>query len=248
MRRQLTAFLMAWGSYCAIPCPIKRWDDEARGWVLVYLPVIGLIIGALWMLVIWGMGALGFPRFLAAAVSTALPFLLSGFFHLDGFMDCCDAILSRRDLKRRQEILKDSHVGSFAVICVALLFLGEFAVFCDLDAPAERWAFLLLPAAVRCASALAVERLAPMRTSQYAGGFTARKTRAQTVWLIVIFIAVIAAALLLSEDAALACAVGALCAALCAILCARNLGGMSGDIAGCALTVGELAGLLSLLV
>ena len=80
MRRQLTAFLMAWGSYCAIPCPIKRWDDEARGWVLVYLPVIGLIIGALWMLVIWGMGALGFPRFLAAAVSTALPFLLSGFF------------------------------------------------------------------------------------------------------------------------------------------------------------------------
>ena len=41
MRRQLTAFLMAWGSYCAIPCPIKRWDDEGNG---VYARVKSVVV------------------------------------------------------------------------------------------------------------------------------------------------------------------------------------------------------------
>ena len=248
MKKQITAFFMAWGTYCAVPCPKKLWSEDARVWTVVYLPVIGLLIGALWTLIIWAVNALHLPRFLAAALCTASPFLLSGFFHLDGFMDCCDAILSRRDLPRRQEILKDSHVGSFAVICVALLFLTEFAVFCDMDAVTRLTAFVLLPAAVRCASALAVERLKPMKTSQFAGGFAEKKAKKQTVWLLVIFAAVIAAALLISDEASLACGVGAFCAGMCAIANAKQLGGMNGDCAGCAVTVGELAGLLSLLI
>jgi len=248
MKTQITAFFMAWGSYCSIPCPKKIWAEEASVWTPVYLPVIGLLIGAIWMLIIWAVHALQLPRFLSAALGTVAPFLLSGFFHLDGFMDCCDAILSRRDLPRRQEILKDSHVGSFAVICVALLFLTEFAVFCDLDAMTRLGAFLLLPASVRCASALAIEKLPPMKTSQFACGFAANKAKAQVLWLLLVFAAVMGSALLLSEEAALACGVGAFCAGMCAIANAKQLGGMNGDCAGCAVTVGELAGLLSLLI
>lgn len=33
-------------------------------------------------------------------------------------MDCCDAILSRRDLRERQRILKDSTCGAFRVIAL----------------------------------------------------------------------------------------------------------------------------------
>ena len=39
-------------------------------------------------------------------------------------MDVCDAVLSRRDLATRQKILKDSHCGAFAVICMVLLAAG----------------------------------------------------------------------------------------------------------------------------
>lgn len=248
MKKQITAFFMAWGSYCAIPCPHKVWAEESRVWTPVYLPVIGLVIGAVWALVVWLTDLLALPHFLTAALRTATPFLLSGFFHLDGFMDCCDAILSRRDLPRRQEILKDSHVGSFAVICVALLFLTEFAIFSDLAGTAGLWAFVLLPAAVRCGSALSLQRLRPMHTSQYAGGFAEKKKTAQIVWLFVIYILVIAAAMLLGDAAAIACAAGALAAVLTAICCARQLGGVNGDCAGCAVTVGELVGLVCLLL
>ena len=30
MKKQLTAFMMAWGMFCSIPCPYKKWDDAAR--------------------------------------------------------------------------------------------------------------------------------------------------------------------------------------------------------------------------
>lgn len=53
----------------------------------------------------------------------ALPWLVTGFMHLDGYMDVCDAVLSRRELATRQRILKDSHCGAFAVIGMVLLAL-----------------------------------------------------------------------------------------------------------------------------
>ena len=43
MKKQLTALMMAWGTYLAIPCPKKVWDDAMRPWQIVWLPVIGLI-------------------------------------------------------------------------------------------------------------------------------------------------------------------------------------------------------------
>ena len=133
MKNQLTALMMAWGTYLAIPCPKKVWDDAMRPWQIVWLPVIGLIVGVIWavcagLLVHWG-----FTGLLAAALLTAVPFLVTGFFHLDGFLDCCDAILSRRDLATRQKILKDSRVGAFAVVCAILLFLFSFAAMADAD-------------------------------------------------------------------------------------------------------------------
>ena len=67
-------------------------------------------------------------------------------------MDCCDAILSRRDLPTRQKILKDSHVGSFAVVCTIFLMLAAFAAFWDFDAKEGWQGLLLLPVFSRFAS------------------------------------------------------------------------------------------------
>ena len=58
MKKHIAAFFMAWGMFCAIPCPYRKWDETARGWMLVYLPVVGLILGGIWALLMWGFGAL----------------------------------------------------------------------------------------------------------------------------------------------------------------------------------------------
>ena len=59
MKTQITAFFMAWGMFLSIPCPCKIWDEKARPWQLVYLPVAGLLVGTLWALAAY---ALGFRR------------------------------------------------------------------------------------------------------------------------------------------------------------------------------------------
>ena len=99
LKKPLTALMMAWGTYLAIPCPYKVWDDALRPWQIVCLPPVGLIVGGLWALCAVLFAQFRFTGLLAAAILTALPYLVTGLFHLDGFLDCCDAILSRRDLE-----------------------------------------------------------------------------------------------------------------------------------------------------
>jgi len=246
MKRQLTAFFMAWGMFCSIPCPCKKWDEAARPWMIVYFPAVGLAVGAVWALAARLFGLWGFTGLFAAAVLTAIPYFLTGFVHLDGFLDCCDAILSRRELAERQRILKDPHVGSFAVLGACFLFLGVFAAFGDFDCGKWR-ALLLIPVCSRCVTGLAVTCLRPMGTSQYAGGFRAARKTAQTCVLAALLLAALAGSVLLAGRPGLSAAVCAAGAALFVWRGVRQLGGMSGDISGFALTLGEALGVASLL-
>ena len=190
LRKPLTALMMAWGTYLAIPCPYKVWDDALRPWQIVCLPPIGLVVGGIWALCAGIFAKVGFTGFLAAAILAAVPFLVTGFFHLDGFLDCCDAILSRRDLATRQKILKDSRVGAFAVVSAVLLFLLSFAALADCSFSLIWRALLLIPVVTRCMAGVAVETFAPMQTSQYAGSFAAGKTKTQRRILLGMYIAV----------------------------------------------------------
>ena len=123
MGNWLDGFGMAWGMFLAIPCPLRRWNEKAREKMLVCLPLIGLIVGGVWV----GVYFLPLPETLHAALLAAAPWLVTGFLHLDGYMDVCDAVLSRRDLETRRKILKDSHCGAFAVICMVLLALAQWS-------------------------------------------------------------------------------------------------------------------------
>ena len=131
---------MAWGMFLAIPCPRKIWSESARQKMLVCMPLVGLLAGGVWA----GVWLLlqGAPGPVRAAVCAAAPWLVTGFMHLDGYMDVCDAVLSRRDLATRQRILKDSHCGAFAVICMVLLAMGQWSLF--LAAEDVSWLGLLL--------------------------------------------------------------------------------------------------------
>jgi hypothetical protein len=91
MKQYLHAFAMCQSMFCAIPAP-QLWDEEAKGKMLLFLPVAGLEIGALWAVLAWLCGLLHLPALITALVLSAWPFLASGFLHLDGFMDVTDAV------------------------------------------------------------------------------------------------------------------------------------------------------------
>ena len=164
MRDWVYGFFMAWGMFLAIPCPKKIWSETARRKMLACLPLAGVVVGAVWALCAWLAWYL--PRPLGAALGAAAPWLVTGFLHLDGFMDVCDGVLSRRDLETRRRILKDSHCGAFAVICMVLLAMAQWSAFLSMEA-APLLPLALIPVASRASAAMAVLTLRPMSTSQY---------------------------------------------------------------------------------
>lgn len=236
MRTYFHAFAMCQSMFCAIPAP-QVWDEKARDKMLLFLPIVGLEIGAVWALLAWLCRFLQLPAMVTALLLCAAPYVLTGFLHLDGFMDVTDAVKSWRDAARRREILKDSHVGSFAVIGLVLLVLAQFSLFAAAPQEAQWLVLLLIPAVSRCCSALAVTALKPMSTSQYAGN---RKPRAHlvTVGVILLLFLGVGFALWGKYGAALlGCMAGY---GLALLRGYRSLEGMNGDIAGYALTIGEL--------
>lgn len=235
MKQYLHAFAMCQSMFCAIPFPWNIWDEEARDKMLLFLPVVGLEIGILWALIAWVAELLCLPSMITALILCAYPFVATGYIHLDGFMDVIDAVRSCRSLERRREILKDSHVGSFAVIGICLLMLAQFVFFCE--AEGDQRILIWIPAVSRCCSALAVTVLKPMSTSQYAAQ---KKPAFHSVVLSLQLCAYMAAGFLLCEKygiALLGCLLG------CGLALRRgysSLEGMNGDISGYALTIGEL--------
>ena len=236
MKKYLYAFAMCQSMFCAIPAP-QAWDEKAKDKMLLFLPVVGLEIGAIWAALAWLCRLLNLPALVAGLVLCAYPFLITGFIHLDGFMDVTDAVKSWRDLERRREILKDSHVGSFAVIGIVLLAIAQFAFFSSVPAEANSLILVFVPAITRCCSSLAVTGLKPMSTSQYADQ---KKPKSHIVALSMMLCLFLAAGFLLCGKYGFALA-GCLVGYGLALLRAyKSLDGMNGDIAGFALTIGEL--------
>ena len=236
MKTYLHAFAMCQSMFCSIPAP-QLWDEKAKDKMLLFLPIVGLEIGAIWAVLAWVCRLLNLPALVTGLILCAYPFLITGFIHLDGYMDVTDAVKSWRDLERRREILKDSHVGSFAVIGIALLMLAQFAFFSSAPAEANSLILIFIPAVSRCGSSLAVTGLKPMSTSQYADQ---KKPKSHIVALSIMLCIFLAAGFLLCGKYGFAL-VGCLAGYGLALLRAyRSLDGMNGDIAGFALTIGEL--------
>lgn len=243
MKRVVTGFFMAWGMFWILPCPVRRWDERARPVMLLFLPWIGLLLGGVWCLCAWAFSG-GETPLIRGAVLTALPLCLSGFIHLDGYMDCADAVLSRRDLESRRRILKDPHVGSFAAIALGVLLLLEFALLSETELTGRRLLCLaFIPAAVRSCAAAAVLVLPSLPSSSYAqttsGGvppaFPAAAFLTMAVFAVIPW--------LVCGRAGLCAAAGQVGAWLVMGCVSHNLGGMSGDVSGAGITVGELCAL-----
>lgn len=239
MKTCLHAFAMCQSMFCAIPFPFQIWDEKARGKMLLFLPLVGLEIGILWAVLAWLCRLLSLPSLVSGLFLSAWPYFSTGFIHLDGFMDVTDAVKSCREPAHRREILKDSHVGSFAVIGVAMLILAQFTFFSSARENTDFRILILIPAVSRCCSALAVTGLKPMPTSQYAAQ---EKPKSHLIVLSTVLFVLTAAGILICGKGGLALAGCMAGYALALRRGYRFLEGMNGDIAGYALTIGELCG------
>ena len=126
----LYSCIIAISMYSKIPMPNVEWTEERMRYVMCFFPLVGIVQGAalgLWLHL--ALDVLNLSVGAAALTGAAIPLLVTGGIHMDGFLDTMDAIHSYGDRSRKLEILKDPHLGAFAVISFGvymMLYLGVF--------------------------------------------------------------------------------------------------------------------------
>src|SRR6267378_2839476 len=134
MNRELAVFFAALRFFSRLPVPRQvghsqqQLEQAAR-----YLPLVGVIVGALGAAVTIA-AAQWLPISLAILAGMAATLLVTGAFHEDGFADAVDGFGGGRDRERVLEIMKDSRIGSFGAIAVALMLLAKFNALAQIDA------------------------------------------------------------------------------------------------------------------
>jgi len=244
--------------YSRLPVPALPWEQDAHALpsfprLVRVVPLAGLAIGLLPALALGGALLLDLGPWLAAILSVAAMTLTTGAFHEDGLADTADSF-GGSTREKRLEIMRDSRIGSFGACALFLslaLRIGALAALASrIDGGAAMGAVLVVASLSRTAGLMPLVFLPPARrdgVSQSIG-----QPAPETFWLaagIAGGIAVILGALagLPPFGIALMLALSALSGVAFIRFAARHLGGQTGDIAGAAQQVAEIAALIGLL-
>ena len=127
------SFKIAFSMYSKIPMPKTDWTKENMKYVMCFFPLIGVAIGGL----IWLWSIISHKLQLGNTLNTAIiimiPVMITGGIHLDGFIDTMDAINSYQPIERKLEILKDPHIGAFALISCVTYFIIDFGIWSEIS-------------------------------------------------------------------------------------------------------------------
>jgi adenosylcobinamide-GDP ribazoletransferase len=231
--------LTALGFLTRIPVPPGSW---APGASVAFFPAVGLLLGAIsaggaWLL---------FDRFGLAphpvwALSlVGLHALMTGALHLDGLSDVVDGLGGARgDRERALEIMKDPRIGAFGVVALIFAVGAKILLMNELlHQPGRLPLLLAYPVGVRFAAVVMVVLLPCARATGLAATF-----HQESRWFGLVAAAVMTAAFLGWQQWATAIPTGhALGAALVTgLYLAAKLRGVTGDVYGAAIELGEIA-------
>jgi adenosylcobinamide-GDP ribazoletransferase len=206
---------------------------------VTYFPVVGLLLG--WALAWLGwLGSRLWPAGVGAGLVLAAWIVLTGALHMDGLLDACDGLWGGRTVEDRLRILRDEHVGAYAVLGGVLVVLIDHAALASLAEPAP--ALLLAPLIGRWSMVLAVA-LFPYARPEGLG--RAIKDHAGVASLLAASGFTVGCAWLVEGWRGLDCVAGALVVtAVLGRLVERRLSGWTGDLYGALCVLVEMMVLL----
>lgn len=125
------------------------WRDEDFSRSVPYFPLVGLVIGFLLAAINYSLFYIETPLFFRVTLLLLAEIIITGGLMYDGFMDTADGVFSARSRERMLEIMKDSHVGSNAVLAIIILLLLKIAAYLELSGETLTWVLLTMSVATR---------------------------------------------------------------------------------------------------
>lgn len=257
----INRFVLMIQFFTRIPVPVNvEAEPEDFGKGLVFAPLVGLLIGAI-LLIVFLIGRLVFPSFICSLLVTAVYASITGGLHFDGLGDTFDGVFSNRSRERIFEIMKDSRVGTNAVLVLIFAVLTD--IFClsyiisyynEIYLPV--FCILFMPAAGRIGSVISAGLHRYARSDNGLGKcFVDNCSKKEVfvciiIYFIILLLTCVFSGVYKNTLLLLAGVVSAFSAVLCAVLIssyfARKLGGVTGDVLGAVCEINQLVFLIVL--
>lgn len=238
----IQSFLICMGMFTKLKLPIVDWDEGKGPSALCFLPMAGLFCAVPIVAAMYLCRAFQLPKLIGGALCLLSAFPVCGFVHFDGYMDTADSLLSARDREEKLRILKDSTVGAFSVIALALMLIVQFAAFAELSAGViAPLVLLMVPASSRAMAALVLFCFKPLSNRGILAYFhNGEKPVHKLLAALELILLLIGFWLLSGSLTALIAPMAALLAVLLLAMSAQKaLGGINGDIVGAGIVIFE---------
>lgn len=221
--------------------PVRSFSTAPNGAVIGWLPLVGAAIGAIAGFLGAGVFSYAHSQVWAIVVAFVASVALSGAIHIDGYLDCCDALLMTASENRRLDVLHDPRHGTYAIAGMAVLAIVWLAALAAL--PPQTLPFALIFAAVVARASIV------SLAGQYAHARNRRRFDAcrwyGAAWFVVLL--VLAFVVTRTWQSLILVIAAFVLAQVLAVFASRRLGGgLTGDVYGAIIAVTEVALLIVL--
>jgi len=242
MRLLLIAFQFL--TIVPLPCTV-RCEEEDLGRSMSFFPLVGLAIGALLAGADFLLAPF-LPRGVADLILVLLLCVVTGALHLDGLSDVCDALAARGSRERFLEVMKDSRVGAVGAVALVLGIGLKYQALLAVPLQYKRELLLFFPLVARFAQVQMTVGAKRARTDGLGSAFIGGAGLLQFL---------LSCAFTLASAYLLFGVKGLYCTAILCLLTwgikswsHKRLGGITGDVIGCASELNEICCLLIMLV
>lgn len=121
----IKGFILSLQFFTRIPIKLAiDFNKENIKYSIFFLPLVGFVIGGLGGLIYYLLSP--YNLMIASFITLLATIILTGGLHLDGLSDTFDGFFSNRDKEKTVEIMSDSRIGAFGVLSIVLLVLFKY--------------------------------------------------------------------------------------------------------------------------
>lgn len=205
---------------------------------IFFLPLVGLVIGGISGLIYLFLSK--YNLMIASFMTLLSTIILTGGLHLDGLSDTFDGFLSNRDKNSTLEIMRDSRVGAFGVLSIVLIIIFKFILIFSIKNLPLVLIFSFINSRIANGWIMATKK--PARDDGLGKMF--RDSEPKT--LVIISIAAYSVVLiLLNPKYIITLLVTILLAEYISHISYKKIGGLTGDVYGAIIEIGDAVSLLS---
>ncbi len=208
-------------------------------------PLIGVLIGGLSATIFLIAYFTGLPLLLAALLCVATQILLTGALHEDAIGDVADGFGGGTTREKKLEIMRDSRVGTYAVVMLILMIGMKVVAISSFENPFLGFSAILAASVCSRGAMVWAMHLMPTARKDGLGAKAGKPALTSALWALVFTVLIP----LIVLDPFLA-SIGLLAAFLAALILGfiayRQIGGQSGDVLGSIQQISELGFLLAL--